>query len=74
MHETNVYEELEEQPQVCAFNMIPYEAQPPAPIIGKFKIYKKNDPVEYERTLLTRQVMGNEEENFIQNLLEEGLR
>jgi hypothetical protein len=29
---------LEKQPQICGFNMIPYETQPTVPLIGKFAL------------------------------------
>lgn len=38
-HETNVYYEgpNQEEPQVCGYNLIPIEVQPPSSLIGKFK-------------------------------------
>lgn len=54
--------------------MIPHEHQPPSALIGKFKNSRILTNEEYEKTLLFRKTMCQEEEDFIKDQLEEGLR
>lgn len=37
MHNENLYEKSQVQPQLCGYELNPYEVQPEPPIIGKFK-------------------------------------
>jgi hypothetical protein len=54
--------------------MMPYEVQPPGNQIGKFKNVNKLSPYEYQRQYVERVAKAAEEEEFIQNQLEEGLK
>jgi hypothetical protein len=42
MHANNVYESLTTRPLLGGFELNPYEVQPNAPIVGKFKNTDKN--------------------------------
>jgi hypothetical protein len=68
----NIYYDRDEEPQICGFSLIPYEVQPPAPLIGKFKNSRKLTHEDYERNFVIRKELCLEEEKFIQNQLEEG--
>lgn len=37
MHGENLYEKQQMQPQLCGYELNPFEVQPDPPIIGKFK-------------------------------------
>lgn len=43
----NPFEKIENRPQICGYNMIPHDALPSRPIIGKFQ----SDEVETEAVL-----------------------
>ncbi len=74
MHDTNIYEEDETSPQICNSTMMPYEVQPPARSIGKFKGANRLSNYEYQRQYVERVAKAAEEEEFIQTQLEEGLK
>ncbi|CDW76602.1 UNKNOWN [Stylonychia lemnae] len=73
-HIANIYYDQNEEPQICSYNLIPYEAQPPSSMIGKFKNFRHLNHEEYDRNFILRQGICIEEEQFIQSQIEEGLR
>ena len=44
----NLFEKIENRPQICGYNMIPHDALPSRPLIGKFK----SDEVEAAATVI----------------------
>lgn len=54
-HNNNVYYEGDNlvEPQVCGYNLIPYETQPPSSTIGPFRHLRR--PEDYERQYIVRQ-------------------
>ena len=75
MHGENIYETLTTRPLVGGFELNPYEVQPNAPIIGKFKDSDKNvDSEEFEKQQIFAREFAIEEEKFYQDQLQTGLR
>jgi hypothetical protein len=76
MHDSNVYEAQPTQPQLCGYELNPYEVQPSAPIIGRYKDLEelKMTPQEFERNQIFAREFAAEEERFYQDQLRDGMR
>jgi hypothetical protein len=57
----NPFERIENRPQICGYNMIPHEAQPVKPLIGKFLSDDKK-PVQAQQMVVLTNTADDEEE------------
>ena len=67
MHDYSPLDQATSQPQLCGFELNPYEQQPPPPIIGRFKSITDLTHEEFERQLIFAKEFATEEEKFYQD-------
>lgn len=81
-HDHNPYESQEQQPQLCGYELNPYEMQPGPPILGRFQRQNRSltreqrlqEAEEFERKRIFAQEFAEEEEKFVKDQLLDGLR
>lgn len=75
MHDSNIFETLGRQPQLCGYELNPYEVQPNPPTIGKYsKGAQPPTAEEFQKQQIFAREFAVEEERFYQDQLREGLR
>ncbi len=64
----NPFERITDRPQICGYNMVPYEVQPAKPLI-RFAPNPALTPKEFERNLLLGIELGRMEEQYYSDQL-----
>lgn len=70
---TNPFEQITERPQICSYNMIPYEVQPDRFLIRFKEPRFQKSSVDFNRSLVVAKELGQMEERYYQDKLQQSL-